>query len=453
MRFKKRLMFGGLILGWLAMAWSGWLPRPTDVQRKSTGLLEGPPMSARGERNAFAALWLSPYDVLPSEREGMMQSDLMRYRSQAGVRNGFQPGPEGVRPNQLPTKEEGAVLCKASQSGCLATIRHGLDAARTVLARHAALLERLRALSAYDHVHYLFPPRYDSPIPALQYQGALMDSDAALRFVDGDKAEGMTRACAATVIWRRFALHSDQLIVQMVAVRYFMGAATLVGEMLAEWPLDAPLPSACEEAFAPMDATAMDLCDSLRAKYVSNKAVLESMTDTTSSMWNSEGESRKSVHFGRALVGTALKFVLHPDGAAAMTAPTYAAMCTSDSDVHVEAIRLSHDSAIGYCGMQGELFNPLGCYMAHVSNPDALPYSARYGMLFVANRLLRASLDLRESAGKPHREHDNAAVSRTEPSDVVEDSVRRILSTKRSYVRPDESQYLSIPMPASALHR
>jgi hypothetical protein len=199
-----------------------------------------------------------------------------------------------------------------------------------------------------------------------------------------------------------------------------------------------------------MEATASDMCDSVRGEYVLYRTVLENLQDTSNPIWDSTEIRGKHSVLGRAFVATALNLALHPAGTVAINSPTYAAMCTSDGDVHAEAMRLSHDSAFGYCGVQGELFNPLGCNMAHESNPHLDDYPVRFGMLFVANRLLRASLDMRKSAGEGGR--GNADVSHSGHSDVVVDPIRGILSIKRSDLRPDESQYLSIPMPASRLH-
>lgn len=453
MRFKKRWLFGSLIVGWLVLAWSGWLPRPTEAQKKSVALLEGPPMSATGKRNAFPALWFSPYDVPPSELDGRMRSDLERYRSYVGVTNNFQPGPQGTLPNQLLHKNEQKSLCTAIQVECLAKIRLDRDEVKVVLDGHSALLDRLRALREYDYVHNLFPPDFFSPIPVFTNQGALLDSDAALQFVNGNQAEGLSRVCAAAATWRRFALHSDHLLVQMVASRNFQGAAILFGEMLAESSLNAPLPSECEEAFSPMTATATDLCDSMRWEYLANKSTIALLEDNKAPMWNTVKESRRPIHFGRALVITTLKFVLHPDGTVAMYAPTFASMCTHDADVHAEAVRLGQASMFGYCGVQGMMFNPVGCDIARRSNqPTFLGYPAKFGVMFDANRLVRASMNMRESVGVTQPKNVGATGGGKALPDVVEDSARKTLSVRRLFIRAGESPDISIPMPASRLH-
>lgn len=51
-----------LFCGWLAVVLSEWLPPETEAQRRALQLLEAEPANVGGERNVFAALWLSACD-------------------------------------------------------------------------------------------------------------------------------------------------------------------------------------------------------------------------------------------------------------------------------------------------------------------------------------------------------------------------------------------------------
>ncbi|HEV2607019.1 MAG TPA: hypothetical protein VGT79_03455, partial [Xanthomonadaceae bacterium] len=246
MRFIKRALlvaFGVFVL-WFGLALSHWLPLTTDVQRKALAIMAAPPEMAKGQHNAFATLWLAQYDIPAADMDKVMAADIARFHpaSTDEAAAGFVSSAEGHYPKQAPEPVSAQVLCSLKDEDCLAKVRENTGAIRKVLSEHDLVLDHLRSLDSADYYQSIFPDSLNSPIPSFLGNGQLQIADAAVQFVDGDKAEGLTRACSTANNWRRLAIHSDNLIAKMLGVAIFDAAADLFADMLAEMPADAPLP-------------------------------------------------------------------------------------------------------------------------------------------------------------------------------------------------------------------
>jgi hypothetical protein len=442
MRFIRKTAIGVVLLLvlWIGAVVSGMFPRLTDVQRKSLAIIEAPRTTAVGERNAFEAIWLAQYAVPPDRRDQVMADDLRNYDawSKKAHPSEFQSDAEGRWVRTVLRKDLDKVLCRGSEQGCLAKVRRDLAGVKTLIAENAAFLERIRALAAYDHVYNLFPRSFDMPMASTAGFGMLWNSDAAKRFAEGDRAEGLARACVSAATWRRFALRNDDIVSQMVAARYFEGAAGLVGEMLAELPAGQPLPAECAGAFAPLQWTGTETCDAMKGEFVKWKAALHDLLDADSKSWREVSNSEHSP--GRSIVSGTLRLGLKERATVATVAAIFASACTHDSEVQAEALRLSKATKAQVCGVQGGLFNPAGCAFAHAARPSGIErYFLRFRNMVAVNDLVRASLAMRR----------NATMSPT--AGIVVDRSTMQLRIERPYVSEGDAPQIVIPLPASRL--
>ena len=430
-----------LVLAWMGLAASEWLPRPTDVQRKSLAILDRPPVTAKGQHNAFAAIWLSQYDIPAADLEAVADNELARYRTAA-------PGSSSLDRYARSSLLDGAhrTLCTSSEEDCLAKIRRNADATRKLLGDSAVLLDHAHALARYDHDHDRFPPGTDSPLPEIGGMAMLQLSDAALRFADGDKPEGLLRACAAASTWRRLALHSDSRVVQSVASNYYTGASALVAEMLAELPLDAALPEPCNAAFAPVADQEMTGCDAMKSEFHKNAVFLQ----RADSLEGTGAKNRSGTQWSKTLG----RLLINAPAATALSAPGYASFCTQDADVLQAAARMDTAPLRTSCGVQGTLFDPMGCVLVAVGNPTRIfaAYAARMRDVQTMNTLINAVLMQRKTAAVSSIAGMPDATGGTGlPPGVTMDAQNHLLHIKRAFTRSGERDDFAIPMPASRL--
>ncbi len=452
MRFIKRAAVALLLLVllWIGLAASKWLPLTTDVQRKSLAILEAPPIAAKGQHNAFTAIWLMQYEIPEADFDKVMAADLARYRiPKLGERApDFVSSAEGRYRKQAPPDGSYNMLCKPRDEDCLAKIRDDVDEARSVLGKYSLLIDHARALDSYDYYHDLFPVSPYSPLPEALGVGGLQISDAALRFADGDKAEGLRRACSVSDTWRHLAIHSDSLIVQMLGVANFHGAADLFADMLAEIPADAPLPESCANAFAPIAHADLSICDSMKIEFRMSESTLNQIDAADTQVFLFEDNQRHAPGF----VGLLL---FNKRATRALSVPLIASYCTRDSAIVEEAGRLRIASVWNIGGLQGILFNPIGNILAAIAIPDYAQYLSRLRDLQTMDKLITADLILRRESAEA-KAHVATGVTPEAavvlPSGVTLDAQQHLVRIRRIYQHRGESQDFTIPLPASRLH-
>ena len=98
-----------------------------------------------------------------------------------------------------------------------------------------------------------------------------------MAFVEGRTREALAATCREIATWRRLGARSDNLIARMIGV----AAATdqygySLANMLAERPVDTPLPEPCGEALAPPTVEDVSLCNAMRGEF---SAMAASMRD------------------------------------------------------------------------------------------------------------------------------------------------------------------------------
>lgn len=263
----------GALVVLLGLAWGlSRLLGPTAAQEAALAAMHDPPMAGR---NAFGALWLLPYEIPEAQREAVLAEDLRRFRAAAtpGPDAGIAAAPvaissaEGRFPQIRLSADEAALFC-GGRGGCLAKVAADRERYAALIARHAGLIDRAEALSAYDHIaHPASETLIDVILPPYQH-GKLPATRHALLFVDGRRDEAFEGTCRGIATWRRLGARSDNLIARMIGTAYAADVyGALFAEMLARVPRDYPLPASCAQAFAPITDDEQSLCRAMRGEF------------------------------------------------------------------------------------------------------------------------------------------------------------------------------------------
>lgn len=266
----------GLLLLIVCVAGSVWgvsrLAGPTDAQEAALAAMEDPPMTGR---NAFGALWLLPYEIPEAQREAVLAEDLRRFRAAGtpGPDSGITAAPaavssaEGRFPQSSLSADEASLFC-GGKGDCLRKVAAERDRYAALVARHAGLIDRAEALSAYDHIaHPTSEALIDVILPPYQH-GKLPATRHALLFLDGRRDEAFDGTCRAIATWRRLGARSDNLIARMIGIAYAVDVyGALFAEMLAEVPRDHPLPASCTQAFAAITDDEQSVCRAMRGEF------------------------------------------------------------------------------------------------------------------------------------------------------------------------------------------
>ena len=256
-----------LVVGvlWLTARYSGL----SAEQHEALAVMQLPPAEGK---NAFPLLWLLQYDVPEEEMAKIMAKDLDRFSRQP-VGSNY----DDVSWGQTSAADEYAFIgldaeqtlmtCRGGDADCLDRVRQNQQAVADMISDKQGLLQRLDKLHSADHYRSSFPPRIDMPFPGFQY-GFFPATRHALWFVEGRTEEALAGVCQDIATWRRLAARGDSLIVQMIGIAFSSDAnGRLLAQMLAELPLDHPLPQVCEVALAAPADEELSLCNALRGEY------------------------------------------------------------------------------------------------------------------------------------------------------------------------------------------
>ena len=237
----------------------------TTGQRAALALMELP--DAAPGRNAFAALWLLPYDVPEGKLDAIVDEDRGRVASGATARGVAYVSVAAERYPPSPAQADEPPLCTHGTTGCLAEVRARTGAYQAWRERNTGLIERAGALSRYGHYRGGFEPSLAMPMPPVGRLIPTLLTDRALSFVEGRTDAALADLCGDVVTWRRLGPNSDSLVVSMLGVALAGDATVLFAEMLAELPVGQPLPPACAIAFAPPAVAELSLCEPLKGEF------------------------------------------------------------------------------------------------------------------------------------------------------------------------------------------
>lgn len=239
---------------------------PTEEQKAALALLEvRPPPPGR---NAFALVWLMPYDMQETDREQVLAEDVQRFSSAPDpARDGGSAAFTSVASKRYPASREPnrERYCRWREPGCLAKVRADKNAYARLIEADKALLARADTLATYSHLRSPFTARLDMPFPPYQFLSYPMTGHAHA-FASGDTEAGLDGACRGTSAARMLIHDGDNLVSAMIGAAMLQGNATLLADMLAELPVDHPLPASCSVAFAPPKQDEFSLCNTVRGE-------------------------------------------------------------------------------------------------------------------------------------------------------------------------------------------
>ena len=378
--------------------WSGLTGIRTPAERAAIAIMREP-LPELGERNAFPALWLSPFDIPEALFETQVAEDVARWRALLDVdpierrrlRVRFASSAAG-RYEALPIVYGWPMLCFSWEPDCLERVRADPEATRRALGKVRAYLGRLDRLAQYDHQTNPFQRYGATGSPQFATLFAALLSDAALRQVEGDTGAS-DRLCAVAAQLRKLRLRSDDLGFSTSVQSLLTGAGRLYADARAEGAADAPLPESCARAFAPLAEAEFELCPAWRRLYQAehetpDTTVLEDPggpSPTERIGWATYDYRADDPHWARLLA---------------------ASYCSSDRAARAQArARLSYDTKLLGCNAGERLFRPAICALREigVSRFDdyhdlLLDLDARLTLMALAETLARLPAPEREAA-------------------------------------------------------
>lgn len=277
----------GAVLLLVVGLWSVSRLRGATAEQEAALAVMQQPWQPQG-RNAFAALWLLPYDVPEAAQAAILAEDARRLRARpvAGIEtSGDEPVPafESVAADRYrdltPDAHDQAMLCGARDAGCLAKVRVDQTAYAALVERNAVLFARVGDLSRYDYYGNGFAWRFDAPIPEFTLGKALLTVHA-LEFARGDVDAALAGTCRDIATWRRLGANSDSLIMRMIGIAYSTdGYGRLLADMLVQLPREQALPQACTAALAPMKPAEISLCRPMQGEFLYASGAMTGMVD------------------------------------------------------------------------------------------------------------------------------------------------------------------------------
>lgn len=421
LKFLLAALFG--VIGYLLLLSSEWLPRPSAGQRAAMDLLGQPQPPVTGP-GAFSVLWFLGRDIGDRDIEALMQQDVQAHATLKD-KSDFTSVAAGLP--AIPLLREPA--CAGFPESCLADLRSREDGGDALAARFAVHLARSEALLDATHYRYPFPVSDDLHIPVAAHTINLRRFANARRHLGVSPADGLGATCRELAVWRRLRPTADLLIHQMMAIAFAETQAGLLAEMLAEWPINQPLPASCEEALAPLVAAELDACDMWRGEYAW-------------SVQNVESARGKPLHDEAGAPGWLTELLVNRRMMHAAIAASYAEGC-----------RDFQARAAPAAGWIHWTFDPFGTALREVETEKAADdYHARFRQYLDVLRALRAQAWLRTQADPVESWARLPQDRRPQWLSLVHDPARRTLTLALFQPNPDspEKWTLSLPQPLPA---
>ena len=423
---------------------------PSKVEREALALVDAPPV--REGRDGFAALYTLTHDVPDAKQGSVLAEDVARLAAlpaMSGEGAGMSVWRSALKdwPALGESRKDDPAWCSLRKPGCLALVRSAPEAYAGLLERNAAQLDRVQALSAWDHFANPFPPRLDTPLPAYQPLTRLTTRDA-WRFASGDISSGLSGACDGVAQGRKMIDAGDSLIGSMIGAALIQGNATLLADMLAELPRDHSLPSQCEAAFAlpmPLDN---GVCRTMlsEARFLAGGLRTQVAADVAGGF------------AGGKLPAWSSRLLFDPDRTVARGAPKFAWYCGEQARALLKQDQpiLDRSPSPTRWSLQC-VSNPVGCILADIAHPAYSDYGLRLQDAQARLRTTAALLWLREQPGAI----DEIALARLPPAmqstarplelDAAAGTLATALYEKPSMSKDRDNGLWAIPLPASRL--
>ncbi|MCL7713499.1 hypothetical protein [Stenotrophomonas mori] len=262
-----------VVLVALVVAGVSWCWPPSPAQEQARAILEARPQWPGSNAYADLALLGVP-GLTPGQRQARAEAHARQFERwyadvyvPAFLQDRVPTAPPALVEADARAAFPDSGLCGfGAAAGCVAAVRRDPQATAAALAPHAVLLEQMDALAAHGHFHSPLTQTEATPWPQWQWLQVPLSAHA-LAHVQGDSARALAGLCRDAGIGRMLMTQGDGLVGVMAGGRLLQANAGLFAEVLAELPVDAPLPPGCTTAFALLSADEVGLCQGMRGEF------------------------------------------------------------------------------------------------------------------------------------------------------------------------------------------
>lgn len=263
-----------MLLVMLVWSISRVLPVP-KAQREALALLQAEP--PRSGENAFAALWLLPYEGLPQTgyapvlaQDQALQQQYLVCKAAALQRGEHESdcrhSAESVAAQEWPRVAEMPLKCGFSQMDCLDKVRSDPEGYAAALEPQRGLLARIAQLPRYGYVESTFVQDVAVPFPAYGLLERPLAS-FALAHVQGHSDQALAGSCDLVRSGRMLMAEGDNLFAALIGGALVRGSANLFAQIVSELPRSHSLPPNCAAAFSLVGASELSLCNGMRGEF------------------------------------------------------------------------------------------------------------------------------------------------------------------------------------------
>ncbi|MGY0797717.1 hypothetical protein ACW7G0_01415 [Lysobacter sp. A286] len=330
---------------------------PSDQHERALALMsDREPVTGT---NAFAALWLMPYDIPPEKVAAIAATDGRRFNALSAP-NG-QPVDAGSTMANFASVAQGQftrrsrdesdlpMSCLADPVACLQHVSAREADYQGWRTHNRALIERA-ALDGTDYYRNPFEPAIYRPSPNFSVGARARRASQALDFVTGDREAAFSGVCHDINTWRRLGTNADTLLVKGVASGFVDGSLRMFAEMLARAPAGESLPPVCEAALAPPRPQELSMCEVMKGEFAFMRS-------------------------GLAAAGWPDSNLLYDrDGTYMRSAAIMAVGCDEATERAIVNDRPLPPSALPAAFDFSCIRNPVGCILTHVSGPAYQDY-------------------------------------------------------------------------------
>ncbi len=265
----------GVLLLVVVVLLISWLWPLSTAQKRALAALEAP-RDLPGS-NAYATLATLGMEGPLAQRQALMEEHARQF--EAWYADQYVPGfirgdaedkagtPPPLPGESGPSPAADTVLCGSGDAaGCLDAVRSRPQAVAAALVPHATLLARMDELALHGHYRSPLTQMGATPWPGMR-QLMVPLSAHALAHVQGDSARAMAGLCRDAGSGRMLMTQGENLLMTMTGSAMLAANAKMFAAVLAELPLDAPLPAGCGKAFAPLSADEASVCNGMRGEF------------------------------------------------------------------------------------------------------------------------------------------------------------------------------------------
>lgn len=350
-----------LLLAWVGLALSGWLPPLTARQREDLALLRQAETAPESGTRAFASLLFAGFDLPAAEHPALLEQVVAARRAEPRwSRDQLQTllNGRGTRLHDLGID----LPCAPQQPDCLMEVRGRLPEVSALLDLHSARLAQLQA--GQTQAGPVWDPSFtglESPQLIEWRHMRLPRVAAALGWARQPGLEPLAALCTHAAFWRRARAGTNSLLVDMVAAAEIGHSAQLLAAMLSEWPDSEPVPEACAAWAGTLSDAELAHCAIARHEFAGFDRTLSHLEQASRSI---AGEDSTLGWIWRQTGNV----FYQPEHTLARLATDHARACRAPlAQRAAAALPAPADQS---CGLIENLFNPIGCVIIGVAAPD-----------------------------------------------------------------------------------